>query len=265
MFQNTGGNDLGGGFGGGGGFAPGGGFGGAAGGDRQKKFRYQNITPVTASNIKEMTFDDSVFRLGDHEVSQVTVVGTVIQVEKTQTCHTYKIDDTTGTVTAKHWVSVEGDEDDMECEEPVYEEGTPIRIFAQIRSFQKKVTLNALHVRAIEDLNEITVHMLECMKFKLMGEARNKAPKNNPTGIHHQTNNDGGFQNNAGNLGMDSVQTQVWNLVEACIEPDGISIASIRAQLKGLNLNQIKKALDFLSNEGHIYSTIDEEHFRSTS
>jgi len=68
-----------------------------------QKFRYQNITPITASHVEEMTFDDSVFRLGDHEITQVTIVGTVVQVEKTQTCITYQIDDTTGTVTAKHW------------------------------------------------------------------------------------------------------------------------------------------------------------------
>ena len=62
-----------------------------------------SIVPITAKHVTEMTFDDSKFHLGDMEISQVTLVGTVIQYDKSQTCNTYKVDDTTGVVTVKHW------------------------------------------------------------------------------------------------------------------------------------------------------------------
>ena len=68
-----------------------------------QKYRFQNITPVTAAHIQQMKYDGSVFSLGGNEISQVTIVGTVIGVEKSQTCTTYKIDDTTGSVMVKHW------------------------------------------------------------------------------------------------------------------------------------------------------------------
>lgn len=29
------------------------------------------------------------------------------------------------------------------------------------------------------------------------------------------------------------------------------------------NVGQVKQAIEFLSNEGHLYSTIDEQHFKS--
>ncbi|CAK8691180.1 unnamed protein product [Clavelina lepadiformis] len=275
MFQNSGGmQDFGGDFGGGG-FQVGG-FGSPAVGDRQKKIRSQNIVPVTAQNVSEMIPDDSAFRLGDNDVSHVTLVGTVIHSEKSQTCTTYKIDDTTGTVIVKHWNSLDSEDDGMEGEEsPVYEQGSTVRVFAQVRSFQKIVTLNALHIRPVEDLNEITVHMLECIKFNMVSKAKKNQkpsfPNQSSNAGFSQFSSGGGFagnqmnQSSAMNMGMNAVQTQVWQLIEGSTDPGGMSITEIRSTLKGLNLNRIKEALDFLSNEGHIYSTVDDEHFKSTS
>uniref|UniRef100_H2ZJT3 Replication protein A C-terminal domain-containing protein n=1 Tax=Ciona savignyi TaxID=51511 RepID=H2ZJT3_CIOSA len=262
MFQNAGGNDFGGGFAGG--------FGGgtafaspAGGGDRQRKFKFNNIIPILASQLKEVVSEDSGFKLGKTDISQVTLVGTVVQVERSQTCNTYKIDDTTGIVTVKHWNAFAEDDEEPE-HETVFEEGTPVRVFGQIRSFQKNINLNGLNIGKVDDLNEITVHMLTCMHFKLRSTAK--------TGMAHgkgglpQTNQNASHQsNNPMDLGMDSVQTQVWKLIQSSMEPDGISITSIRSNLRGLNVNQIKKAVDFLCNEGHIYSTIDDDHFKTTS
>ena len=39
---------------------------------------------------------------------------------------------------------------------------------------------------------------------------------------------------------------------------------SVAASL-GLDLGQVKAAVEFLSSEGHLYSTIDEDHHKSTS
>ena len=33
---------------------------------------------------------------------------------------------------------------------------------------------------------------------------------------------------------------------------------------KSMTKNEMDNALDFLSSEGHIYSTIDEDHFKTT-
>lgn len=29
------------------------------------------------------------------------------------------------------------------------------------------------------------------------------------------------------------------------------------------NFNQVKEAIEFLSNEGHIYSTVDDQHYKT--
>ncbi|GCC44453.1 hypothetical protein chiPu_0028604, partial [Chiloscyllium punctatum] len=57
---------------------------------------------------------------------------------------------------------------------------------------------------------------------------------------------------------------QVLNLIRNCREQEGMSIDYMRKTLKNMNIVAIKQAVEFLSNEGHIYSTVDEDHFRST-
>ena len=45
---------------------------------------------------------------------------------------------------------------------------------------------------------------------------------------------------------------------------EGCNTDSVAASL-GLDLGQVKAAVEFLSSEGHLYSTIDEDHHKSTS
>ena len=56
-----------------------------------------------ASHLQQIKQDGSEFRFCDTEVRQVVMVGTIISVERSQTCTTYKVDDTTGFATVKQW------------------------------------------------------------------------------------------------------------------------------------------------------------------
>lgn len=275
MFGNNGGgkSDF-----GGGGFG-GGGFSASQGGDgekEQRKFRFINITPITCQNMDELVHEDSKFTLGGAEVSQVTLVGNIYQCEKTQTCNTYKLDDTTGSVTIKHWRSVENEEEGMMEEDDgnVFEEGKEVKVFGQIRSFQKVYTLNALKIRPVEDMNEITVHMLECIKYKLMRQKKasgnmNGASNGGNAAMYNSNTGGGNLKMNgsSNDMGMDSVQHQVWQMIEnySAQSSEGVAVDDIRSTLKGLSMPQIRKAVEFLSNEGHIYSTVDDNHYKSTS
>ena len=47
----------------------------------------------------------------------------------------------------------------------------------------------------------------------------------------------------------------------------GLSIHAVVSglQKQGISEADVKNAIDFLANEGHLYSTIDDEHFKSTT
>ena len=57
----------------------------------------------------------------------------------------------------------------------------------------------------------------------------------------------------------------VYGLIRQSTEEAGIDKDSIFNQAKKtMSKVEMDNALDFLSSEGHIYSTIDEEHFKTT-
>ena len=69
-----------------------------------QKYKPQNIIPITAQHIQQLSYDGSTFTLGGVELGLVTIVGNIIGVEKSQTCTTYQLDDSTGLATIKFWL-----------------------------------------------------------------------------------------------------------------------------------------------------------------
>lgn len=57
----------------------------------------------------------------------------------------------------------------------------------------------------------------------------------------------------------------VIKVLSGCTREEGLSRDEMMQQLKGrLNRKDLDDALEYLSGEGHIYSTMDEDHFRTT-
>ena len=79
--------------------------------------------------------------------------------------------------------------------------------------------------------------------------------------------------------GLSSEQAAIMSFIQMSTDESGVSIQSIVAHLKSRYPEQLirsvviapifalmlcRKSVSFLSNEGHIYSTIDDDHFRPT-
>jgi replication factor A2 len=71
------------------------------------------------------------------------------------------------------------------------------------------------------------------------------------------------MQISSGNTG-NSVYDQIYSVIIACKEEEGIHMAQIIQQLSGrLSEMEIKNGVDYLINDGRCYNTVDEEHVRS--
>ena len=64
--------------------------------------------------------------------------------------------------------------------------------------------------------------------------------------------------------GLTVAQKQVLNLIKSCPRPEGLNFQDLKNQLQHMSIASVKLAVDFLSNKGHIYSTMDDDHFKST-
>ncbi|XP_067862889.1 replication protein A 32 kDa subunit [Heptranchias perlo] len=257
--------------GGGGGYmqSPGG-FGSPAGGsqsDRKTRSRAQQIVPCTVSQLMSASQMEEIFRIGEVELSQVTVVGMIKDAEKAPTNILYKLDDMTAPpMDVRQWV----DTDEAGSENIVVPPGSYVKVAGHLRSFQNKKSLVAFKIMPLEDMNELTSHMLEVVQAHLLLNKPQSAPGGSALALHTPMRHEGSAvgiyagANDAMMNGLTSQQSQVLNLIRNCREQEGMSIDYMRRTLKNMNIVAIKQAVEFLSNEGHIYSTVDEDHFRST-
>ena len=59
-------------------------------------------------------------------------------------------------------------------------------------------------------------------------------------------------------------QDLIYNLIKQCRDDQGIHLGTIYNEVKGkMSKSEMDGAIDFLTSEGHIYSTIDDEHFKT--
>lgn len=244
------------------------------GGEKKGRARASQIVPCTVSQIMCATHAEDVFKVGNVEVSQVTLVGIIRTVDKSMTNIQYKVDDMTGApMDVKQWVDTE----DPSVDSTVIPPGTYIKVSGNLRSFQNNRSVVAFSMRPLEDMNEITSHMLEVVQAHMMlskpeamqvnegggggmnsGASSMSRPAMGGTG--------GGYSgaNDMSSNGLNPSQNQVLRLIRSCSDAQGISIVDLKQRLSGMSMAAIKLAVEFLSNEGHIFSTIDEDHFKST-
>ncbi|XP_042345990.1 replication protein A 32 kDa subunit [Plectropomus leopardus] len=241
------------------------------GGEKKGRARANQIIPCTVSQLMSASQADEAFKVGEVEVAQVTIVGIIRSTDKSMTNIQYKVDDMTGApMDVKQWVDTE----DPSVDSTVLPPGTYVKVSGNLRSFQNHRSVVAFSVRSLEDMNEITSHMLEVVQAHMMlsksqtmsgvgvGMSSNVKPMTRP-GMESMGGSYGGASDMANN-GLSANQNQVLSLIRGCPDAQGISIQDLKQRLGTMSLAVIKQAVEFLSNEGHIFSTIDEDHFKST-
>lgn len=178
----------------------------------------------------------------------------------------------------------------------VHSDGIYVRVVGNLRTFQGKVSLSAFSVAPIEDFNEVTHHFLDAIyvhcyntKGPLQGANSGAAAAGNAFGapvktgfdvpVGQQAWNQGGGaylgQSGMGGGGMDygmmdsnfsPEQKAILDVLGTCTSDRGLKIDQIFTDLRGqMSEDQLRGALNYLTSEGHVYSTIDENHFKRTA
>ncbi|XP_038850113.1 replication protein A 32 kDa subunit-A-like isoform X3 [Salvelinus namaycush] len=203
------------------------------GGEKKGRQRAQHIIPCTVSQLMSAAQTEDVFRVGEVEVAQVTIVGIIRTTDKSMTNIQYKVDDMTGApMDVKQWVDTE----DSSVDSTVIPPGTYVKVSGNLRSFQ-------------------------------LGGGGGMNTSMVPLSRPGMGGNMGGGYSGANDMsanGLSPSQNQVLSLIRSCADAQGISTQDLKQRLSGMSLAVIKHAVEFLSNEGHIFSTIDEDHFKST-
>ncbi|XP_019720882.1 replication protein A 32 kDa subunit [Hippocampus comes] len=239
-------------------------------GEKKGRSRVSQIIPCTVSQLMSATQSDEAFKVGEVEVSQVTLIGIIRNTDKSMTNIQYKVDDMTcAPMDVKQWVDTE----EPSVDGSVLPPGTYVKVSGNLRSFQNHRSVVAFSVKPLDDFDQITSHMLEVVQAhrglgKLQtsagfgtSEHTSSAPPRGPSGAADSSY--AGARDVANN-GLSATQNQVLSLIRGCPDPQGIGLHDLKARLSNLSMVAIKQVVEFLSNEGHIFSTIDEDHYKST-
>jgi len=238
----------------------------------EKRKRAQNLCPVKISDI-EMSSEECL-KIEGREVGMVDIVGEVKNVDQSATKTIYTISDNTGEIEAVHWT----DADSSDMSSTAVTEGMKGRVIGSVRSQSGKKHIMVYRISPLESIEEEKSHQLECLYAKL--KLRQLSQKENQA---IGANFGGGLSNSmvgsssmmgSSNVGATSINNAsfgnpkydtVFKLLSGCTREEGLSRDEMYENLRGkLSIRDLNDALEYLSGEGHIYSTTDEDHFKTT-
>lgn len=249
----------------------------AIGGTQEKKKRSQNVVPLAIGQILENKEEN--LTICGHEVHMVSLLGIVNKIDHVTTKITYTIADSTGEIAALKWL--EGDGSDVST----IMENTYVSVVGTARTQQGRKHVMIFKIQPLYDINQITTHILQVIKTPFALEAINKQQQNGGGGgdVTNQSMNNSSMMTGGGvNVSMNqsvggggadggveaslnSEQLLVYRIIKCTTADEGVHKVDIMASLRGkMSTKAVETAVEFLSNEGHVYSTVDEDHYKTT-
>jgi len=237
-------------------------------GGGEKKKRANNIVATHTKTVLDC--GDDGLKIEGIEVGMVSIVGKILSTDHGETKSTIVIEDHLGTIEAVQWHD-ENSESPQDQEANGIIEGADVRIIGSVRTQQDKRYLMVFRVSLVQSEEEKDSHKLEVEHAKLlirkMNDKENAAIGANNYGLSNSMmsssapSTGSGAGASFGNAKYDSI----YKMVAGCDREEGMSRDELSQQLAGkMSRKDVDDGLEFLSNEGHIYSTTDEDHFKTT-
>lgn len=250
--------------------SPGQGFnvGSPGAGGSQKPKAAQSLRPVSVKQILESNslFQDSPLLVDGKELTQVVIVGRVNKVNVTATAIVYTIDDGSGVIDVKKFI--EPNEEDQGNGIPIIQDGGYLKVIGRVKVFNLKKSVDAHKIMTVASVDEICHHILSITFTHLsITKPKPTARHGNAAGGDGTTFTGAAF-GVAGGISGDftSIQRQIMSLFQQYTHTtEGGDVNDICIALRGTTTaDQIRAEIEQLMNEGHLYCTLDENHYKLT-
>jgi replication factor A2 len=202
----------------------------------------------------------------------VQLVGAVRSVEDFSTNVVYEIEDGTGLVEVKQWLDENDNTAIQDMRKETLHEHIYVRVVGTIKEYDGKKTIMADAVRPLSTGNQLAHHMLEVVYSGENSARKNRAPAASTmqqgagVGFGQQG---ASLQNRGAPLAASasggSLRDSVLNYIQqqGDVSEAGANLqACIRMLSNQHSEGAIRKIIDDLAAEGHIYSTIDENNYK---
>ncbi|KAJ7966064.1 replication protein A 32 kDa subunit A [Quillaja saponaria] len=236
----------------------------------------QGLFPVTVKQISEASQsgdEKSNFIINGVDVTNVTMVGMVFDKAGRTTDVGFILDDGTGRIGCRRWVNETVDTKEMD----EILDGMYVRVYGHLKSFQGVRELVAFSVRPVTNYDEISFHFIDCIhnhlhsKFRSKGAGLTQTPSDSSLNapIRNASN---GYQPPSSNTlyghysmdGLKDCDKLVLDYLHQhsdMADERGIHVNELSRELK-LPEEKIRLSLKTLGDDGLVYSTIDDNHYK---
>ncbi|XP_034605633.1 replication protein A 32 kDa subunit A isoform X1 [Setaria viridis] len=210
------------------------------------------------------------------EIANIRLVGMVNGKAERTTDVSFTLDDGTGRLDFIRWVNDASDS----SETAAVQNGMYVSVIGSLKGLQERKRTTAFSIRPITDFNEVTLHFIQCVrmhientKLKVGSPARTSSSmgasasngfgaSSTPTSLK---SNPAPVTSGASGSDETDLNTQVLNIFNepANIESEhGVHIDEIIKRFR-LPESKIREAIVYNADVGHIYSTIDDFHYKA--
>ncbi|URE42925.1 Replication protein [Musa troglodytarum] len=212
------------------------------------------VLPVTMKQIREAfdsAGDKSSLLLDGVDATNIRLLGLVMNKAERATDVSFTLDDGTGRIDVIRWVNDTSDAN----ETAIIQNGMYVSVNGSLKGFQDKKRAVAFSVRPVSDYNAIALHFIQCIHVHLWNtRQKGGAFQHQTTPVKTTTTS---FE------GLKVPQTPVSSLSSGSAIPNGTETDIYKLVLNVFQEPASLEAIDYYVDIGHIYSTIDDYHFKS--
>ena len=236
---------------------------------QRRNYDEQTLIPITISMAFKARSDssggDDTLTLEDgRPLHSAKVVAAVRTADVQSTNILYTVEDGTGALDVKQWLDDTDAEEIAAMKKQCAKEHIYVKVIGQIKEYDGKKQLVANSVHLLSSGNELTHHLLQVIysaeKFK-RADSIVAAPIS--SGMAFSNNNSMQPKIEEGNQDSSTKDRVLQFLRQHDNESEtGVSIDLCIEQMKDIAEADIRVAAENLSEEGQIYSTINESYFK---
>jgi replication factor A2 len=176
----------------------------------------------------------------------------------------YTLDDGTGTIDVIKWLTEYGDQYENGSVAPLPQDAW-VKVWGRMKALNGVRQVSAIVVRPLQDHNEISVHLLECtlVHLQMTRGLPGKGGAQNARAGADGMDIDGGMGNGMGGgrdfSGLSANAKKIFQFIEGAKQShEGVHMQNIAQDLH-MEINQVAKGGNELTDKGLIYSTVDED------
>ncbi|KAF7830194.1 replication protein A 32 kDa subunit A [Senna tora] len=237
----------------------------------------QGLVPVTVKQISEASHSGDEkpnFTINGVDVTNVTLIGMVYEKAERNTDVSFVLDDGTGRIKCRRWVNEAFDTKEME----EIRDGMYVRLYGHLKSFQGVKQVVAFSIRPVKNFDEISFHFIDCIhnhlrsRVTVEGTTTGHPPLTDSSLNTPVRNTSNGYQAPSSNplyaqysvdglKDCDKLVLDYLNQHEDMSDERGVHVDELSRELK-LPLDKIMLSLKTLGDDGLVYSTIDDNHYK---